>query len=354
MNFASDNWAGASSKVSAALAAMGQGFSPAYGADEHSNRVKNWFSEIFECETRVFFVATGTAANSLSLAAMAKPGGLVLCHAHSHIQMDECGAPEFLSGGQKLLPIPGAHGKLSADAVGAVLDRYDPANVHGGRPVGLSLTQASEAGTIYALDDIRALSAEAHKRGLKVHMDGARFANALATLNVSPADMTWRQGVDVLSFGGTKNGCWCAEAIVFFDLDLAEGFEFVRKRSGQLFSKSAFVAAQFEAYFEHGHWLDNAVHANQSATRLAQAIETSGGARLVHPVEANEIFAIWPKGLTAHLKAAGANFYLWEAPDALPGEGPGADEDMVRLVTSFATRPSDVARFMDALNQYRA
>ncbi len=352
MNFSSDNWAGASPRVAAALSGIGNGAHPAYGADERTARVCDWFCEIFEKEVSVFFVGTGTAANSLALAAAMKPGGVVLCHEQSHVAVDECGAPEFFSGG-KLAPLPGARGKLDAAGVEAAIARYLPPAVHHGRPVAVSLTQASEAGTVYTAAEIEAIARVAHGHGLKVHLDGARFANALAALNVSPAEITWKAGVDVMSFGATKNGCWCAEAVVFFDKTLADDFGYLRKRAGQLFSKSGFIAAQFEGYFEQGHWLDNAVQANHMAQRLAQAIEDTPLARLVFPVEANEVFAAWPKTLTAHLQAAGARFYTWPGVGLMPEERPGPGEDMVRLVTSFATRLSEVAAFIDALKAFR-
>ncbi|ODN70989.1 Low specificity L-threonine aldolase [Methylobrevis pamukkalensis] len=353
MNFSSDNWAGASPKVSAALERIGGGYNPAYGNDDRTQRVSDWFCEIFEREVAVFFVGTGSAANSLALAAMMRPGGLVFCHRQSHINVDECGAPEFFTGGGKLVPLPGAAGKLDAATLARALGRFDPPSVHSGRPVAVSITQSTEAGTVYTPAEIRAIADVAHGAGLQLHMDGARFANALASLNVAAADITWRAGVDVLSFGATKNGCWCAEAVVFFDRSEVGDFEYLRKRSGQLFSKSAFVAAQFEGYFEQGHWLDNAVHANHMAERIGRVVAETPGARLAFPVEANEVFAIWPKETTARLKAAGASFYVWPGDSLADGEGPGADEDMVRLVTSYATRLAEVAAFIDVLQRLR-
>lgn len=348
MNFASDNWAGASAPVANALAAANRGLAPAYGNDDLTRTVNDWFAEVFEREVSVFFVATGTAANSLSLASCMRPGGHVLAHESAHIVVDECNAPEFYTGGAKLVGLPGLHGKLSAEQVGAHL-RAHPPSVHHGRAVALSLTQATEWGTVYGSDEIRALADVAHRHGLKVHMDGARFANALVSRNVSAADMTWRAGVDLLSFGGTKNGCWCAEAVVVFDRAAAEDLAFARKQAGQLFSKSRFVAAQFQGYFDQGHWLDNAVHANTMATRLAGSIRTVRGCRLALEPQANEVFAIWPKTVSTALKAAGALFYDWPSDGLPPEDRPGSDEDCLRLVTSWATTTHDIAAFVKAL-----
>ncbi len=349
MHFASDNWAGASAPVAAALADANHGLVPSYGADDATRTATEWFAEIFEKEVAVFFVGTGTAANALALASFMKPGGFVFCHENAHVAADEAGAPEFYSGG-KLMPLPGPRGKIQPATLDAAIRRYHPPVVMHGRPVGVTLSNLSEWGTAYTPDELRELSSIAHRGGLKVHMDGARFANALVSLtNVSAADLTWRAGVDALSFGGTKNGCWCAEAVVLFDPRQAEDLAYARKRAGHLFSKSRFVAAQFQGYFDHGHWLDNAVHANAMAKRLAAGITQSKDGRLLYEPEANEIFAIWSKATTKRLRAAGATFGEWPT-DALPAdERPAADEDLVRLVTSFATSKHDVAAFVRLL-----
>ncbi|WP_181706562.1 threonine aldolase family protein [Chthonobacter rhizosphaerae] len=349
MNFSSDNWAGASAPVAAAITAATGGLAPAYGTDDATRKVDDWFAEIFERPVGVFFVATGTAANCLSLAAVSKPGGVILCHENAHIANDEAGAPAFFSGGSVLHGIAGARGKITPEGLEAALRRYMPPGVHHGRPVALSLTQATEWGTTYTIDEIAALAEIAHKAGLKVHMDGARFANALVGRSSAAADMTWRAGVDILSFGATKNGCWAAEAIVTFDRKLDEDLAYARKRAGQLFSKSRFVAAQFQGYFDLGHWLDNAVHANGMATRLAASIAEVRGARVLFEPEANEVFAVWPKAYSRRLREAGALFYEWPADGLSADEMPTADEEVVRLVTSFATSKHDVAAFMRAL-----
>jgi threonine aldolase len=350
VNFASDNWAGASQPVMEALAAHAGGFQPAYGNDDLTARVTEWFSEIFERDVEVFFVATGTAANSLAVTALTRPGGVLLCHAGGHVNVDEGGASEFLAGA-KIQSLPGKHGKIAPETLAAALGRYRAGNVHRGRPTVLSLTQATEVGTVYTGAEIARLAGIAKEHGLGVHMDGARFANAVAALNASPADITWRAGVDVLSFGGTKNGCWCAEAVVFFDKAKARDFAEIRMRAGHLFSKSRFVAAQFYGYFDHGHWLDNAAHANLMARRLAEGIEQTPDVRLALPVQANEVFAIWPKATSVALTAAGAHFYAWPADTLGDALELAADHELVRLVTSFATKPRHIEELIGALAQ---
>jgi threonine aldolase len=344
MFFASDNWAGAHPKIAAGLAANAAGFSTAYGDGDLDRAVYERFSEIFEREVAVFFVATGTAANSLSLAAYNKTGGISLCHRESHVVEDECGAPEFFTGGSRLLPIDGALGRIDTGKLEIALARLAPEVVHTGRPTSVTITQSTEIGTLYSLDQIADISALAKRHGLPLHMDGARFANALVSLGTTPAEMTWKRGVDILSFGGTKNGCWCAEAVVLFDLDRARELTFLRKRSAQLFSKSRFIAAQFEAYFKDGLWLETARHANAMAARLSAAIDKSGLARLAWQPQANEVFAIMKKADAEKMQAAGAAFYDWHAPSGFEG-GIADDEALYRFVTSFATTPEAVDQF---------
>ena len=332
----------------AALARHSTGQAPAYGTDPLTDSVSARFSEIFETETSVYYVGTGSAANSIALSAFAKPGGAVFCHRDAHIQVDECGCPEFMTGGEKLVPVAGENGKISADALLRAMAAFPNGNVHNGQVASVSITQSTECGTVYTLDEISAIKAVASERGVPLHMDGARFANALVSLGVSPADMTWKAGVDVLSFGATKNGCWCAEAIVFFDQAQARGFEFFRKRAGHLFSKSRFVSAQLDGYFEDDAWLGTASHANEMAQQLADGIRAAGG-RTAWPVEANEVFPILTRERAQRLRDAGAQFYEWPAL-ALPAHmAPGEDEVCLRLVTSFATRDEDVACFVELL-----
>ncbi len=339
MNFASDLWAGAHPDIMAAVAAANHGAAPSYGADDLTKRVERKFSEIFERDVAVFFVATGGAANSLALAQIAPPWGMILCHQESHIQMDECGAPEFFTGGAKLLPLAGVAAKLSAQTVKAALAGFPERPPHGMPAKALSITQASECGAVYSVDDVTSLCAVAREAGLKVHMDGARFANAMARLGCSAADITWKAGVDVLSFGGTKNGCLLAEAVVFFNPAEATDFIFRRKRAAQLLSKMRFISAQFDAYLTGDLWLRLARHANAMATRLSDGL-AAAGAKIWYPTEANEVFVSFAPGVAENLRAAGAHFYPWVTP------GDPAKGAMQRLICSFATRAEDVDEFL--------
>ncbi|UCI09151.1 threonine aldolase family protein [Mesorhizobium sp. B1-1-8] len=343
MFFASDNWAGVHPDIAASLSAHAGGFSTAYGDGALDQAVCKRFSEIFEREVAVFFVATGTAANSLSLTAYNKPGGISFSHRESHVIEDECGAPEYFSGGSRLNPVDGALGRIDPRNLERAVGRFASEIVHWGRPMAVSITQSTEVGTVYGLDDIAAISAIARRYKIPLHMDGARFANALVALGTTPAEMTWKRGVDILSFGGTKNGCWCAEAIVLFDLDRANELAFLRKRAAQLLSKSRFIAAQFEAYFRDGLWLDTARHANAMAARLAAMLEDSDTARLAWLPQANEVFAVMKKAEADRLQAAGAAFYDWHRPRGFDGHI-GEDELLYRFVTSFATTTEEIDR----------
>ena len=335
MNFASDNTAGISPEILAAFADANAGAVGSYGADPITARLEAKLAELFEHEVSVFPVATGTAANALALAAVTPPWGAVLCHPLAHIACDEANAPEFYSGGAKLVPVEGADGKLTAAGLAALLPG-DLGNVHHAQPAAVSLTQATECGTAYRPTEIAEIAALAHRHGLAVHMDGARFANALVNLDVSPAEMTWRAGVDVLSFGATKNGALGAEAIVFFDTARGKDLSFRRKRAGHLFSKMRFLSAQLDAYVTDDLWRRNARHANAAAARLADGLAALPGVRLRHPVEANELFVELPEAVIVGLFAAGAQFYRWQ----------GATSTCVRLVTAWNTTDADVAAFL--------
>ncbi|MBI1364641.1 MAG: low specificity L-threonine aldolase [Alphaproteobacteria bacterium] len=345
MLFGSDNWAGAAPEIIEAIARANDGPAPAYGADALSARVEARFSELFEKDVAVFLVATGGAANGLALSALVKPWGMIVCHEESHIQMDECAGPEFFTGGAKLLPLKGEAAKLSAATVEAALAGFPERPPHGAPAQALSLTQASECGAVYAPGEIAALAQAAHARGLKVHMDGARFANALVHLGCAPADITWKAGVDALSFGGTKNGCIAAEAVVFFDRTLAEDFIFRRKRAGHLWSKQRFIAAQFDAYLADGLWLKLAARANAMAARLSAGLAGIEGVRLWYETQANAVFASFPDGVAEKLYEAGAVFYPWVTP------GDPAAGRMKRLICSFATQDEDVDAFVDAVRR---
>ena len=348
MIFTSDNWAGAHPAIAASLSAHSTGFAPAYGASDLDKKVENTFNEIFGQDVAVFFVGTGTAANSLALSAVSRPGGVSFCHSEAHVVADECGAPEFFSQGARLATVEGAEGKMDPAKLEAAIARYPEGFVHGGQPMAITLTQATEAGTVYSADEIRAISKIAKAHGLPLHMDGARFANALVALDLTPAQMTVDLGIDIVSFGGTKNGCWCAEALVFLDPGMATQAPFIRKRAAQLFSKSRFIAAQFDAYFENGLWLDIARHANAMTSQLQSGITASKNARLAWKSQANEIFPIVPRPLAREMAAKGAMFYEW-SPPRTAAHLVSSDETMLRLVTSFATTQDQVEQFVDLI-----
>lgn len=341
MNFASDNWAGAHPAVAAALVEHAAGFAPAYGTSDLDARVERRFAEIFEREVSVFFVATGTAANALSMTAVARPGGVAFAHRDAHMLVDECGAPEYFTGGARLCPVDGSLGRIDPLVLDEAIRRYPAEFVHAGQPMAASITQTSEVGTIYRPDDIRAISEICRDHGIPLHMDGARFANALVSLACTPAEMTWKNGVDILSFGGTKNGCWCAEAVVVLNPEIGRDLPFLRKRAGQLISKSRFVAAQFDAYFANDLWLDSARHANRMAAALATAIDISSKLRLAWKPDANEVFAIMEKATAQTLQKAGVFFHDWHVPHGYAGRV-GEDETIARFVTSFATTGEDI------------
>jgi threonine aldolase len=324
-----------------ALTAANTGYALGYGNDDWTKAVERKFAEIFEREVAVFLVPTGTAANALALAHVAPPWGVVLCHAQSHIATDECGAVEFFGGGLRLVGLPGEGGKIAPATLKKALAGYGGHSPHQMIPAALSITQASEAGTIYRTGEIAALAEIAHERSLALHMDGARFANALVRLNATPAQMTWRSGVDVLSFGATKGGAMAAEAVIVFDPARAVHLGERRKRAGHLLSKHRFIAAQMLAFLADDYWLTLARHANAKTDRLAGELAAIG-IKPVWPVEANLVFAVLPRALDTKLRAAGASYYV-RSSDSLDI---GAGNVLVRLVTSFATTDEDVGRFV--------
>lgn len=334
MRFFSDNTSSACPEVMAALAAANQGLTPAYGDDNWTQRLDAVLSSFFGTPVRAFAVSTGTAANALALATLCPPYGGIYAHEEAHIAVDECGAPGFFSGGAQLQLLPGEHGEISPATLRAALHAHR-IDVHTIQPAALSLTQASELGTVYRPVEVAALAALAHQHGLKVHMDGARFANAICFLDCHPGDVTWRAGVDVLSFGATKNGALAAEAVVFFDPSLVRDFELRRKRAGHLLSKSRYVAAQLLGYIESGAWQRNATRTN----RLAQRIGEAAGASLLHPVEANEVFLALGVERRQGLREAGFEFYDWG--DERAGQ--------LRLVVSWDQPEADVAALCKAL-----
>lgn len=336
MNFRSDNVTGIAPEILAAIAAANQGAAPSYGADAVTVRVAQRFNAVFEHEVTIFPVATGTAANALALATLTPPWGVIYCHEASHVQTDECGAPEFYAGGAKLIALPGADAQIAPADIEARM--IEQGVVHHAQPAAISITQATEAGTLYTAGEIGALGELARRYGLALHMDGSRFANAVAALGCAPADITWRAGVDVLSFGATKNGALAAEAVVFFDGDKAADFAYRRKRGGHLFSKMRFLSAQLDAYLADDLWLRNARHANRMAARLAEGLSAITGARLRHPVEANEVFVELPEPVIRALAAGGFGFYRWGGEASL----------CLRLVTAFDTSAEHVDAFIAA------
>ena len=342
MNFASDNAAGIAPEILAAIARANDGAALAYGNDDWTKRVEARFAEIFEHDVAVFLVPTGTAANALALAHLTPPWGAVLCHEQAHIAVDECGAPEFFGGGIKLIGLAGDGGKIAPTTLQHALAHGQWGGPHHVSPAVLSLSQATEAGTVYRVDELHELADIAHARGMAVHVDGARIGNALARMNASPAQATWRAGADALSFGATKGGALAAEAVLFFDPARGTGMSERRKRGGHLISKQRFVAAQIEAYLADDLWLRLARHANAMADRLAAGLAAAGFAP-IWPVEANEVFAPLPLRVDARLRAAGASYYPW---DVLPnGIALPSDAVLVRLVTSFATTADEVDGF---------
>ena len=344
MNFASDNAAGVAPEIMAAIERANKGYALAYGQDDCTKEVERRFAEMFEHDVAVFLTTTGTAANALALAHYTPPWGAVLCHEEAHIATDECGAPEFFGSGIKLAGLAGVAGKIAPETLQRALDGQW-GGPHHVTPSMLSISQATEAGTVYRTDEISRLAGIAHTRGLGVHVDGARLGNALAHMNVSLADATWKAGVDVLSFGATKGGALAAEAVVFFDPRRAQNMAERRKRAGHLVSKHRFIAAQMAAYCTEDLWLRLARHANAMADRLATGL-AARGIKPVWPVEANEIFVALPRPIDGRLKAAGAIYHPWSMESLSPGLVLGSEALLVRLVTSFATTTEDVDRFV--------
>ena len=340
--FASDNTAGLCPEAWQALQAADRGACASYGEDSWTAEAADAIRAVFGAECDAYFVFNGTAANSLALAACCQSYHSVICSDIAHLVTDECGAPEFFSHGSKLLTAHTADGKLTPAAVEDLVTRRH--DLHYAKPRVLSLTLPTEVGTLYSLAELRALRDAAKRYGLFVHIDGARFANAAATLRdrgFSPADLTWRCGADVLCFGGTKNGALAAEAVVFFAPERAREFERRRKRAGQLWSKQRYLSAQLLALLEDGLWLRHARHAHTLAAQLAAGLGRAG-LQLAQPVQANEVFAHFPAPLSASLRARGFEFYDWPAPA-------GTAVPLVRLVTRYDQQPEQVEALLDAI-----
>lgn len=338
MSFGSDNWAGAHPAVMEALAAANTGLAAAYGNDAITARAIVAVCETFETDCAVAFVPTGTAANALALSCLAPAYGAVVCHEAGHIAIDEGNAIGFFNGGARLLTLPGPGGRITPDGLRRVADACPAGNVHGPQPRAVSIANATESGTLYRPGEIAALAEVCRTQSWGLHMDGARLANALASTGASPAEMTWKAGVDALSLGLTKTGALMAEAVVLFGAKGRGALPYLRKRAGHLLSKHRLASAQALALLEGGLWLTLAAHANEKARALGAVLEAAGGA-LIHPVEANEVFTRLPDGLAGALAGAGIGFYPW------PPDGPGA----YRFVASWATTDAEVNAVAQAL-----
>lgn len=343
MNFKSDNVVGIHPAIIDSILKANEGTSAAYGKDTYSEKLKIKCSEIFETEVAVYLTNTGTAANCLGLSALAKPFETICCHEKAHINTDECGALGLFTGGAKLVSFPGKFGKIDLDALTHYVDETGVHHPHGGKPSTVSISQATECGTIYKLEEIRKISKFVKSRGLALHMDGARFANSLVTLGCSPAEATWKVGVDVMTFGATKNGTMAGEAIIFFNQKYAENFDYIHMRAGQLASKMRFFSCQFLAYLENGLWLKEAGHANSMAKKLLRLFDHYD-IEVEYPVEANEIFVTIPKKIVEHLRESGAGFYDWGVPGS----------DSYRFLTSCFTSNGDLEKLRNCFNHYHS
>ncbi len=346
MIFGSDNQAGASEPVLAALTEAYRGPANAYGTDEYVRAAVNRLKDVFETDLEAFFVVSGTASNTLALSTMVQPWDGIICHHQAHIYLDESSAPALLTGGAGMLPVPSKGLRLDPEGLTAMLDRIPNDPPHNLRPRALSITQANECGQVYSVAEVSELSSIAKAAQLKVHMDGARFANAIVALQCSPAEVTWKAGVDALSLGATKNGAVAAEAIIFFDKSLAKDFGYRLKRSGHLTSKARMYGAQFCAWLNNDHWLELAGSANARASELRSGIAKARSIRLAFPTQSNETFAIVSKEMYQQLLAAEVSFYDWY-DDALPPEiAIDVNEQLVRLVTSWSTSSEEISEFL--------
>ena len=348
MMFASDNWAGACPQVQQALARLGPEAAPAYGGDDLTAAVDEKLSDIFETPVKSLMVATGSAANALGLAHFAKPAGITVAHNNAHVNVDEYNGPQRVSPGLKILGMKGHASKLTAQELAGVLAAFPGGVSRQGRLSCLTLTQATELGQVYTSQEIAQLSRPAKKIGMGVHMDGARFANAVAHLDCPPADLTWKAGIDCLSLGFTKNGAWAADLLIFFSDDGVEETNYIRKQMGHYFSKPRFMAAQILAMLQDGTWLKNAAHANQQAAILATAFAASDRVSVPLLPQSNEVFAYFSKADIDTLQHAGASFHPWPDED-IPENLRDPDRHLMRLVCSFATQPAEVETYLNLI-----
>jgi Threonine aldolase len=337
--FTSDNVTSACPEVMDAVIAANSGIAESYGDDQWSSRLQTKLSEIFETDVIVFPAVTATASNALALSVLTPVFGKIYCHELSHINTDECGAPEFFTGGAKLIPMRSSNGRIDASDLSQTI--RGAGNVHVPQPAVVSITQSCETGTVYQIDEIQAISKIARKHKMSIHMDGARFANALASLDVSPAEMTWKSGVDVLTLGGTKNGCLAAEAIIFFKPAMVGNFPYLHKRSGQLLSKMRFISSQLEAYVTDDLWIRNAQHANSMAKILSEGLNAFSNIELAYPTQSNEVFVYLPRELIDYLNNAGYDINEEEL-----------DGKAVRFVTAWNSELKDVDRLLEVIKQH--
>ncbi|NHF73814.1 threonine aldolase family protein [Paracoccus xiamenensis] len=345
MNFASDNCSGVHPSVMAALAAANEGHVASYGNDALTRAAEDRVREVLDApEAVVLFTATGTAANAIALGGAVQPWQRIFCNEDAHIETSECAAPEMFTGGAKLTLIPGEGGLIDADALDRAASFWAGEGLGGGKPGAISITNATEWGRVWTPGMVTEIAAIARQHKLVLHMDGARFANAVAASGAVPADVTHRAGVDLLSFGGTKNGGMGVEAVVAFDPELADRLAFTRKRSGHLLSKHRYLSAQFYALLEAGLWLDLAGHANEMAALLAEGLNSVDGARLAHPAEANQVFAVLPADAHDRARAAGATYFKWSSLDETD-----QDEVTVRFVCGWNTTDAEVEALLVAL-----
>ena len=338
MNFLSDTTAPAHPALIEAIGKANDGFAPSYGADPLSGYVESRLKDVFESDLKLVFTNSGTAANALALSVLCPPHGMVLCHDEAHIHRDERGAPEFFTGGGKLLPLHGDHAKIGQAELEDALNQWPQDFVHAPQPRVLSLSNLNESGCAYSADEMRARIEPAKAKGLAIHVDGARFANALVSTGASPAELSWKAGADVLCLGATKNGALGAEAVILFPsaMDRFQELQIRQKRAGQMAAKMRYVAAQFDAWLEGDLWLTLAGHANTMARRLAEGLCASDGVTLAHPVDGNEVFVTLTDTVALRLQDAGVGFYRW--PDG-----------SARFVASWATQESDVEAALLAL-----
>jgi threonine aldolase len=346
MNFGSDNVYGVDPRIMQAMIDANNRLTDvSYCHDEGSKAVEDRLSQVFEKDVKAFLVMNGTGANSLALSAICPPHGGVICHEGSHINTDECNCPELFTGGAKLVTIAGDGNKITSKGVETKLEQFVHGE-HGAKLSAMSLSNVTELGTVYTPEEIKALTTIAKANGMKCHLDGARFANALVAVGCTPAEMTWKAGIDVLSFGGTKNGGMMLEAVVFFNEQLAADFLYRRKRAGQLLSKGRYLSAQMLAYLQDDVWLPNAGRANRLAQTLSQGLQKSNRVRLSNPTQANEVFAVMPRKTFDAVTEQGAHFYEW------PIEGLNKDEVHCRFVLSFATPESHVEQFLKLMRDH--